>query len=135
MTLTGLGDANLAANSLEDAETAFIEALTTSEQMGLVREMLGIMTKVAKIRAAAGRRREAVEMLATVVAEPMSAQPALFETGSISENASAALDELQAEMDPDEFSAAHASGTSRPYDVVAKELIDSLDRRPHTPLG
>ena len=63
MSLTGLGDANMAAGNSADAETAFIEGLATSEQMGLVREMLDLLRKVAnaprKRRAEAGSRRDA----------------------------------------------------------------------------
>jgi hypothetical protein len=42
--------------------------------------------------------------------------------------ATATLDELRAELDPDEFSDAHARGTSKPYDVATKELLESLKR-------
>ena len=43
------------AGKLEAAETAFVEGIATSEQMGLVREMLAMITKVARI--ARGHRR------------------------------------------------------------------------------
>ncbi len=126
-SLTGLGDANAGAGKLEAAETAFVEGIATSEQMGLVREMLAMITKVARIRAATGDEREAVEILATILAEPSSAEHpiGMFESTTIAEAASAAMEDLQKELDPDEFSSAHAAGTSRPYDVVAKELIES----------
>ena len=115
------------AGKLEAAETAFVEGIATSEQMGLVREMLAMITKVARIRAATGDEREAVEILATILAEPSSAEHpiGMFESTTIAEAASAAMADLQKELDPDEFSSAHAAGTSRPYDVVAKELIES----------
>ncbi len=40
---------------------------------------------------------------------------------------SEAIAELQEEMDPDEYSTAYARGTSRPFDVAVKQLLDSLD--------
>jgi hypothetical protein len=117
----------MAAGDFAAAETAYIGSLATSEQMGMVREMLNLMSKVARIRAATGHKREAVELLATVLAEPASAYQAIFDAAPTSETASATLEELQTELDADEFSAAHSAGTSRPYDVAVKELIDSLD--------
>jgi len=126
MSSIGLGDAETAAGDFAGAETAFAGSLATSEQMGMVREMLAVITRVAKMRAATGRKVEAVELLASVLADPASAQHVIFDSVSTDENANAALDELRMELDADEFSAANAAGTSRPYDVAAKELINSL---------
>ena len=88
------------------------------------------MTRAARVRAATGHNVEAVELLATVLAEPASAQQAVFDRAPISETAAAALDELRAELDPAEFSAAQEAGASRPYDVAAKELIAARSRSP-----
>ncbi|HEY3428555.1 MAG TPA: tetratricopeptide repeat protein, partial [Acidimicrobiia bacterium] len=132
-SMAGLAEANVAAGDLRAAETAFIGSLAAAEQVSMVREMLGMMTKIASIRAEVGHKQEAVELLSTVLAEPTSVQRLFTDNAPISEVASAALTELQKELDPNEYSAAHASGTLRPYDVAAKELIDSLDTRPHTP--
>ena len=125
LCLTGLGDANLAAGNLEAAESAFIESLATSEQMGLVREMLGLLTKIAKVRVAAGDRREAAELLATVLAEPTSSQHVVFESASIAEIASATLADSQEQLDPEDYSMAHAAGTARFYGIAVKEMIES----------
>jgi hypothetical protein len=60
------------------------------------------------------------------------AQPFLDNT-PINETASAALSELEEELDAEAYSTAHARGSERPYDVAAKELLDSVmgaDRRP-----
>ncbi len=130
-SMTGLAEANIAAGDLRAAETAFIGSLVAAERVSMVREMLGLMTKIARIRADLGYKQEAVELLATVLAEPTSVQRVFTDNATISEMARAALTELQKELDPNEYSAAHARGTSRPYDVAAKELIDSLD----TPLS
>lgn len=125
MSSAGLGDATMAAGDLSGAEAAFVQSLITSEQMGMTREMLALIARVARIRAATGQNIEAVELLASVLADPASANQALFDSGPISESATAVLDGMQAELDPDEFSGAQAAGTARPYDVAAKELIGS----------
>jgi predicted ATPase/class 3 adenylate cyclase len=129
LSLTGLGDANLAAQKFSAAESAFIESLATAEQMGLVREMLSLITKIAKAQSAVGQKRAAVENLATVLAEPISLQHALFESTTIADNALAALTELKEDLDPEEFAAAKAAGTARSYGDVAKELIESLSEQ------
>ena len=111
MSATGLGDANMAAGNFAAAKTAYIESLTTSEQMGMVREMLSVLRRLAEIRAATGHKLEAVELLATVLADPASAQQAIFDGALTSDSATAALDDLRKELDPEEFAAAHAAGT------------------------
>jgi tetratricopeptide (TPR) repeat protein len=125
MSTNGLGEANLAAGNLEAAESAFIDSLATAEQMGTVREMLNLIGKVAQIRAATEQQQEAVELLATVVADPTSAYPAIFQSVPIADVASEALTELQDELDTDEYTAAHDAGTARFYAVAVKELIAS----------
>ncbi len=125
MSSAGLGDANLAVGNFSAADAAFIESLSYSEQMGMVAQMLSIMTKIAQIRSQTGKKGEAVEILASVVAEPASAFQAIFDSRPTNESAMAALDALEREMDRDEFSQAHETGTSKPYDVVIKELIAS----------
>ena len=94
--------------------------------MGMIREMLQVIVNVAKVRVSTGRRSEAVELLATVVAEPASSQQTVWETVSIGETASEALGELQLDMDPDEYTAAYEAGTAKQYGVAVKGLIDSI---------
>jgi tetratricopeptide (TPR) repeat protein len=124
--LHSLGEAHLAVGNLEAAETAFTESLAAAEQMGMLREMLGMIAKIATVRALTGRKVDAVELNATVVADPGSAQLLLTAAETIGEGATAVLATLEAEMDPDEYAVAHARGTSTAYDVAAKELIGGL---------
>lgn len=126
VSLEGLGEANVAAGKLDAAETAFIEGIAAAEQMGMVRDVLGMMTKVAKVRALRGQPFEAVELLATVLAEPASVHQPFIDNTPINETALAALSELEEELDAKEYSTAHATGSERPYDVAAKELLDNL---------
>ena len=133
MSATGLGDAYFAAEDYEGAERAYLDSLITSEQIGMNREMLSVLRRLAEVRAATGRTLEAVELLATILAEPASAQQAVFDAALISDSATAALDELRKDLDPDEFAAAHAAGTSRPYDIAAKELMAGVSKTPATP--
>jgi predicted ATPase/class 3 adenylate cyclase len=129
LSLTGLGDAYVAARKFSAAELAFTESLAVAEQMGLVREMLSLITKIARAQAAGGKKREAVEMLSTVLAEPISAQHALFESTSIADNVLATLSEIKDNFDPEEYAAAKVAGTARSYSEVAKDLIESLSEQ------
>lgn len=126
LSLTGLGTANLAVGNLEGAAAAFVEDLRIAERMGAIREMLQVMVNLASVRAASGRRSEAVELLAAVVAEPVSSQQTVWETVSIGDTASDTLKALRSDMDSDEYATANAAGTAKSYEVAVKELVDSI---------
>ncbi len=126
VSLEGLGEANVAAGKLKDAELAFIEGMAAAEQMGMVRDMLGMMTKVAKVWAQQGKLAEAVELLATVLAEPASVHQPFTDTTPINVVASSALAELENELDAAVYSTAHTRGSRRRYGVAAKQLLDDV---------
>jgi len=98
--LEGLGEANVAAGRFEAAEQAFIEGMATADKMGMVKDMLAMMTKIAKVRAVRGLPAEAVEMLATVLAQPISAQQPLTDNTPIKDSADRALDDLRDALSP-----------------------------------
>jgi tetratricopeptide (TPR) repeat protein len=123
VSLEGLGEANVAAGRLDAAEQAFIEGIAAAEQMGMVRDMLNMMIKVAKVRGQRGQPFEAVELLATVLAEPTSVHKPFTDTTPINQAASAALAELEEELDPEAYASAYARGYERPYAVAADQLI------------
>jgi len=123
VALEGLGEANVSAGRFEAAEQAFIEGMVTADKMGMVKDMLGMMAKIAKVRAARGHPAEAVELLATVHAQPISAQQPFTANTPIKDVAAAALEELRDALGPDEYSAARARGTSTPFEVAARELM------------
>ena len=109
----------------EDAAAAFVDAIEVADQMGMVPEMLGMLAKVGSAWAALGRDVEAVELLAAVCAEPISAQQPFTATVPIRESAGATLTLLRERLPADAYSAASSRGAARPYDVVAKELIST----------
>ncbi|MDP8929681.1 MAG: AAA family ATPase [Actinomycetota bacterium] len=133
VALEGLGQANLAAGQLAAAERAFIESLAMAEQMGMVQDMLGMMTEVARVWAGMDRSLDAVEMLATIIAEPISAQQPLAANTPIRDTASGILNELREQLDQRDYQAAYALGTARSFDVATKVLLDHLKTLP--PVG
>jgi predicted ATPase/class 3 adenylate cyclase len=126
VSLEGLGEANLAAGRLDAAEQAFIKGIAAAEQMGMVRDMLNMMTKVAKVRRQRGQPFEAVELLATVLAEPTNVYTPFTDTTPINKVATAALSELEEELDPEAYASAFARGSERPYNVAADQLIGNF---------
>ncbi len=122
------GDTNLATGDLAAAEAAFIESLDAADRTRMVPEMLGALGKLGRVRVAEGRHTKAVELLATVIAEPVSDRRLLAQSDSIKGTASAELEKLQDAIDPQEDSAARATGPSKDYRVVAKELINTISR-------
>ncbi len=123
LSLVGLGTAALALREFDEAEEAFLEGLEVSERMGLTREVLQVLTQLARVRAETDRVGEAVELLAAVIAEPMSSNRTVWETNSLNEIATAALSRLESALDPSEFTIRRETGTSKPYEVVVKELL------------
>ena len=126
----GLGEAHAAAGELDAADEAFLESLALSEQMGLAREMAGMMAKIAGVRAEMGKAEDAVEILASVLADPSSGQQLVTESAPISQMAEEALSKLKEELHPDAYAAAYARGSARSIEVGAKELLTG--RRPAT---
>jgi tetratricopeptide (TPR) repeat protein len=123
LSLNGLGEANLVAGNVEAAEAAFLESLVTAEQMGTVREMLNLIAKIAQIRVTTGEPEKAVELLATVVNDPNSAYPALFQSVPMAEAATTVLEELEGQLDADTYAAAYEAGAEKYYAVTVKELL------------
>ncbi len=126
VSMEGLGEANVAAGKLDAAEKAFVEGMAAAERMGMVRDVLSMMTKVAKVCVLQGRFTEAVELLATVLADPSSVYQPFTDSTPIKDSASAALSKLEAKLDPEAYASAYARGAARPYDEVAKELLANL---------
>jgi predicted ATPase/class 3 adenylate cyclase len=123
VSMDGLGEAYVSAGKLESAEAAFLEGMATAGKMGMVRDMLSMMTKVAKVWMLQGRYVEAVELLTTVLGEPTSVQKPFTDDVPINETASAALSNLENMLDEEAFGAAQLRGMERSYDAAAREML------------
>jgi predicted ATPase/class 3 adenylate cyclase len=126
VALHSLGHAKVAAGDAEGAERAFLEAVEACDRIGMIVDMIGLIANVARVRGQMGKKIEAVELLATVAAEPLSTQRGIMDNVAVAELVPGWLDELRAEMEPSEFSDAEERGRARPYEVAAKELIEPL---------
>ncbi|MDX1435231.1 MAG: adenylate/guanylate cyclase domain-containing protein [Anaerolineales bacterium] len=126
VSMDGLGEANLAAGRLEAAEAAFTEGVAAAGEMGMVRDVLSMMTKVARVWILEGRPVDAAELLATVVVEPISVHQPFTDNVPIREAASAALAELEEKLGPEVFAEAYARGIERTYDTAAREMLGKV---------
>lgn len=118
-----LGEAHLGLGEFESARAAFLESLAMSEQMASVVEMAGTMTTIARVLGETGAREDAVAILASVLADPVSTRSNRFEDAPIGEAATEVLSALEQELDPETYSAAYARGNVRSLEVAAKELL------------
>jgi predicted ATPase/class 3 adenylate cyclase len=123
VSLDGLGEANVAAGRLEAAESAFVEGMATAWRLGMVRDVLSMMTKLAGVWILLGRSVEAVELLGTVLAEPTSAHQPFTENVPVKETAQTTLASLGNELDGEAYEGALTAGSSRSYDGALKELL------------
>ena len=106
---------------------AYVESIVTADQMGMVIiDILGLMTKIGTVWARGGRLYAAVELLSTVCAEPMSDNMTFTYAAPIRNTAVQTLEELEGEMEADEYAAAVASGRVRSWEGAAKGLMETL---------
>ena len=122
----GLAQAHESAGNSEAAERAYIESIATAEETGIVLGVLTMITKIARVQAQTGRTTDAIEQLASVIAEPMSSQQAMADTMSASEMATEALEEIRVGVEESDYNEAYQRGQAIPYEVVAKRLIESI---------
>jgi predicted ATPase/class 3 adenylate cyclase len=125
-SLSAMGDVQLANGALRAAERSLVEALDAAEKTGMVIDMLGGLVKIATVFAATDRKAQGVKLLSTVITEPASEGQQLAAKLPIRDLASAQLDKLRSELDPEEYEPARASGASTTYGMAVKELIDTL---------
>lgn len=127
VALFGLGDAMLAAGDPTGAQKAFVKSLSVAERTGMVPEMLATIVRIAETIAANGKKREAVQMLAMVEAEPDSVGQFFTQSESINAAATNAMDELESTFDDAELAELVTSGAQRNYRTVVKQLAEPPD--------
>jgi ATP/maltotriose-dependent transcriptional regulator MalT len=123
VALHGLGHAYTVSGDLDAANDALLESLEKYERMGLVAEKTALMVMLARVRAEKGQAEQAVEILASVLADPSRDQLSVFEQVPIGEAAAGVLEPLEKELDPEVYASAHARGGTISLDVMVKQLL------------
>jgi tetratricopeptide (TPR) repeat protein len=118
-----LGEALVNAGDARASEAAFLESLAMSEDMGQSLEMAGTITRLASAYSKTGQEEKAVEVLASVLADPSTETSLLAEESTVAATARHLLDELRNSINGDTFEAACARGAALPVQVTAKQLL------------
>jgi tetratricopeptide (TPR) repeat protein len=124
--LQGLGDAKAAAGDHEQALGAFLECLAASYEMGAVVEVAGLMTRIAVVHVEMGRHEKAIEILASVLADPVRDQKMINETESIDTMATRAMASAEDQLDSDAAESARTKGANTPLSEAARSLLEVL---------
>jgi len=123
--LQQLGEARHDAGQLAAADDAYVESLGMSEEMGSVTEMAEMLVRIAGLRAKMGDVNEAVSILASVLADPVSSQTTMLSTASINQMATELLAEIGVDLEDGRFATADGTGNPPSIAVTAKELLSA----------
>jgi len=123
IALEGLGVSYAAAGDLGEASDSLVRGLDLYVQVGLVVEQASVAVKIAGVQARMGDDELAVELLASVLADPISSRQSPMDPSVIADLATAALTESEDRLEPDVYAAAHARGAATALPVKVKELL------------
>jgi predicted ATPase/class 3 adenylate cyclase len=118
-----LGEALVKAGDPAASEPVFLESLAMSEDMGQSLEMAGTLMRIASAYAQTGKESRAVELLASVLADPSAEKPQLAEESTVGDTAQELLDQLRGSVDAGSFEEARARGAAVSVQVAAKQLL------------
>jgi hypothetical protein len=94
--------------------------------MGAVVEVAGLMTRIAVVHVEMGRHEKAIEILASVLADPVRDQKMINETESIDTMATRAMASAEDQLDSDAAESARTKGANTPLSEAARALLESL---------
>jgi predicted ATPase len=123
-----LGKLSLLLGDLEDAEGYLLHSLCITEEIGFERDMINLLNKFARLRAAQERYAEAVELLSLVLRHPASDQVRWLE-GRISDHAQDQLSEVKGKLPDQVYEAALERGRTRALGEVVGALLKTDEPR------
>jgi predicted ATPase len=120
-----LGDVAFHLGELDQAERYFCLSLEVSEETGQTREMIGTLYDLARVRAAQGKKAEAVELLAVILHHPLSNLHLFLrmEYTPLKEAAARLRTRLEADLDPESYQAAWTRGQATQLETVVVGLL------------
>lgn len=121
-----LGEALVNAGDPGASEPVFLESLAMSEDMGQSLEMAGTLSRLASAYSQTGQERKAVEILASVLADPSTSTAQLAEESTVAATAQSLFDQLRETLDGDTFEVARARGSALSVQVTAKQLLTDI---------
>lgn len=120
--LQGLGQAHSMKQEYAAADEAVLGSIELFERLGFINELAFSMVMLGRTRAALGRAEQAVQILSSVINDPVSERDYVFEPVSIGESAAQTLTELE-QGSAVGLVAAAAQGRATPLDVMVKEVL------------
>ncbi len=120
-----LGDAAFFLAEYAQAERCFRRSLEISEEIDQTREMLCAMCDLARVWAAQGRKAEAVELTAVILAHPLRHLVPLLrlERAAFGETAERLRANLEAELEPDVYQAAWQRAQLLTLETAVAQLL------------
>ena len=99
-----------------------------SEDMGQSLEMAGTLVRIASAYAQTGKETRAIELLASVLADPSTEKAQLAEETTVANTAQQLLGRLRGSIDAVGFEEARLRGSSVSVQVAAKQLLAESSR-------
>lgn len=118
-----LGNLALFQQALPDAQSCFLKSLRITEESGQVREMLGTLRDIARVRQLQREHETAVELLAVVLGHPANTQNSLFRQENLRDEADKMRAELEQSLPPERYAVAWARGQSLDLETVVQETL------------
>jgi predicted ATPase/class 3 adenylate cyclase len=118
-----LGEALVKAGDPGASEPVFLESLAMSEDMGQSLEMAGTLMRIATAYAQTGKETKAIEVLASVLADPSAEMAQLAEESTVADTAQELLHQLRGSVDAASFEEARVRGAAVSVQVAAKQLL------------
>jgi tetratricopeptide (TPR) repeat protein len=123
--LNSLGRVTIRQGDYGEAMGYLTESIAVSMDLGQMREVLGSIVDVARVRIGEQRETEAVTLLAVVLNDPRSAQRTVFGTASIEDLAQELRVELEASLPPADYDAAWQRGMTMTADDAVELALTS----------
>jgi predicted ATPase/DNA-binding CsgD family transcriptional regulator len=117
-----LGKGTLSMGNITEARLYLLQCLMITNEVGFVRDLINLISEFARLQIAEGDPEQASELLAFVLQHPASNSSRMLE-GRIRDSAKEMLDDLEAELSPEIFTAAQKRGQELELDEIVSELI------------
>jgi tetratricopeptide (TPR) repeat protein len=123
-----LGHVALLMGDPSEAELCYRHSLGISEEIGQTREMVETLFDIARVRAAQGKKEEAVRLIALVLSHPASVQYSLFGRRHLQEEAKLFRKELEADPESKVYESALSSDRSLDFEAVVSNILQPRQR-------
>jgi predicted ATPase/DNA-binding CsgD family transcriptional regulator len=119
-----LGKVAISMGNIAEAEKYLLQCMQITNEVGFIRDVVNLLYEFARLRVAQGKVEQAVELLGVVLPHPASHSHRMLE-GRIRDSAKDLLADLEAEISPQEYSAALERSQHLALDQIVIDLVAS----------